>query len=123
MESSLSVNEVSIAPSFELVEDHKVGVGYDVSLAKDTTATLTKFGGYVVDRNHDAEVLGSMAKENLTKAKEFGFDSLLEQQKEAWAEVWQMSDITIAKGDIKAQQGIRFNIFQLNQTYSEKMQV
>mgnify|MGYP001944376877 CR=1 FL=1 len=28
-----------------------------------------------------------------------------------------MSDITI-DGDVKAQQGIRFNIFQLNQTYS-----
>lgn len=30
-----------------------------------------------------------------------------------------MSDITIA-GDVKAQQGIRFNIFQLNQTYLGK---
>jgi maltose phosphorylase len=30
-----------------------------------------------------------------------------------------MSDITI-DGDVKAQQGIRFNIFQLNQTYLGK---
>jgi maltose phosphorylase len=30
-----------------------------------------------------------------------------------------MSDITI-EGDVKAQQGIRFNIFQLNQTYLGK---
>jgi trehalose/maltose hydrolase-like predicted phosphorylase len=30
--------------------------------------------------------------------------------------IWEMSDITI--GDVKAQQGIRFNIF--NQTYLEK---
>ncbi|MFK8377832.1 glycosyl hydrolase family 65 protein, partial [Capnocytophaga canimorsus] len=34
-------------------------------------------------------------------------------------EVWQMADITI-EGDVKAQQAIRFNIFQLNQTYSGK---
>jgi trehalose/maltose hydrolase-like predicted phosphorylase len=32
--------------------------------------------------------------------------------------IWEMSDIT--KGDVKAQQGIRFNIFQLNQTYLGK---
>jgi hypothetical protein len=30
---------------------------------------------------------------------------------------WHMNDIVI-EGDVAAQQGIRFNIFQLNQTYS-----
>jgi maltose phosphorylase len=38
--------------------------------------------------------------------------------KEAWSKIWEMSDITIE--DVKAQQGIRFNIFQLNQTYLGK---
>ena len=37
-------------------------------------------------------------------------------QKLAWAGIWEMSDITI-QGDVEAQQGIRFNIFHLNQTY------
>ena len=37
----------------------------------------------------------------------------------AWATIWKRADITI-EGDIKAQQGIRFNIFQLNQTYLGK---
>ena len=37
-------------------------------------------------------------------------------QKHSWSKIWETSDITI-KGDVKAQQGIRFNIFQLNQTY------
>jgi hypothetical protein len=39
--------------------------------------------------------------------------------KKAWSKFWEMSDITI-EGDVKAQQGIRFNIFQLNQTYLGK---
>ena len=43
----------------------------------------------------------------------------MEKQKQAWAKIWEMSDITI-DGDVKAQQGIRFNIFQLNQTYLGK---
>ena len=44
------------------------------------------------------------------------FQKILETQKQSWAKIWEMADITIA-GDVKAQQGIRFNIFQLNQTY------
>jgi maltose phosphorylase len=44
---------------------------------------------------------------------------LKENQIQAWAKIWEMSDITI-DGDVKAQQGIRFNIFQLNQTYLGK---
>jgi maltose phosphorylase len=42
-----------------------------------------------------------------------GYDQLEDKKK---LKKWEMSDITI-EGDVKAQQGIRFNIFQLNQTY------
>ena len=45
-----------------------------------------------------------------------GYDALLNQQIKDWKDIWDMSDITI-DGDVEAQQGIRFNIFQLNQTY------
>jgi maltose phosphorylase len=47
-----------------------------------------------------------------------GYDQLLQDQIDAWAKIWDMSDITI-DGDVKAK-GIRFNIFQLNQTYLGK---
>lgn len=45
------------------------------------------------------------------------FDKMLEEQQLAWSAKWQHSDILI-EGDSKAQQAIRFNIFQLNQTYT-----
>jgi maltose phosphorylase len=45
----------------------------------------------------------------------------LEDQKEAGQKSGRC-DITI-EGDVKAQQGIRFNIFQLNQTYLGKTAV
>jgi maltose phosphorylase len=57
------------------------------------------------------------SKEILNEAFETGFEALLAEHKEAWAQKWETSDIKI-KGDIAAQQGIRFNIFQLNQTYT-----
>ncbi|GJH40147.1 maltose phosphorylase [Capnocytophaga sp. HP1101] len=47
------------------------------------------------------------------------FEGLLEMQKEDWGMIWETSDIVI-EGDEQAQQGIRFNIFQLNQTYQGK---
>ena len=46
-----------------------------------------------------------------------GFDVLVKEHSQAWSDKWAGSDIVI-KGDDKAQQGIRFNIFQLHQTYS-----
>ncbi len=83
---------------------------------KGETVALHKFGGYTVSRNHKATELVDAAKKALQKATDLGFNELLDKQKLAWGKIWDMSDITI-EGDTKAQQGIRFNIFHLNQTY------
>ena len=92
--------------SFRLKQNVKVG----------ETVSLIKFGGYTVDRNHKSGELISAANSVLDSATKLGFSGLLEQQKIAWSQIWEMSDIVV-EGDVKAQQGIRFNIFQLNQTY------
>ena len=96
-----------------------VGLKAVQKTAAGKTFTLQKFGGYVNSMNHQSEVLIPAAKKVLDEAKSLGFETLLEQQKNAWNSIWQMGDITI-DGDVKAQQGIRFNIFQLNQTYLGK---
>ena len=46
-----------------------------------------------------------------------GFDALFEEHRKVWEEKWEHSDVII-EGDDSAQQGIRFNIFQLDQTYT-----
>ncbi len=73
----------------------------------------------MVSTNHKTETLVAAAKKVLEKGITLGYTGLLEMQKDSWAEIWEMADIVI-EGDIKAQQGIRFNIFQLNQTYLGK---
>ncbi|WP_298487343.1 glycoside hydrolase family 65 protein [uncultured Maribacter sp.] len=83
---------------------------------KGEEITLYKFGGYTVSTNHESGKLQEAANIALDKASTLGFHKLLEKQKNAWASIWEMSDISIL-GDVKAQQAIRFNIFQLNQTY------
>ncbi|MGB6268754.1 MAG: family 65 glycosyl hydrolase domain-containing protein, partial [Olleya sp.] len=100
-------------------QDNCISFTYKVSVTSGQTASIHKFGGYTVDRNHDKNQLVSAAKKALDTATNLGFDVLLNNQKEAWSKIWEMSDITI-DGDVKAQQGIRFNIFQLNQTYLGK---
>ncbi|KAB7528290.1 glycoside hydrolase family 65 protein [Flagellimonas olearia] len=100
----------------EKKDETSVGHTYSVSIKKDETLTLVKYGGYTVDRNYPEDQLQEAANKVLHQASKLGFETLLQMQKEAWAQIWEMSDIAI-EGDVKAQQGIRFNIFQLNQTY------
>ncbi len=70
-------------------------------------------------QNHPKIALHAETKNVLTKASEKGFDALLNEQKVAWLKNWEHSDILI-EGDIAAQQAIRFNIYQLFQTYTGK---
>ena len=97
----------------------KISLTYSKEVQQNQTFTIQKFGGYTVDINHDKNELISSAKVALSKAMSLGFAKLLDGQKLAWSEIWNKADITI-EGDVKAQQGIRFNIFQLNQTYLGK---
>ncbi|KIX21689.1 maltose phosphorylase [Flavobacterium sp. 316] len=92
---------------------------YEIAAPKNQTVAIEKLGGYTVSTNHNENELIKAAKQVLEKGTTLGFNALLELQKEAWSKIWEMSDITI-DGDVKAQQGIRFNIFQLNQTYLGK---
>jgi len=90
---------------------------YEVNVPSGEPLVVYKYGGYTVDLNHPAEQLVEASARVLDSAIEHGFDVLREEQRNAWAEIWEMSDIAI-EGDVKAQQGIRFNILQLNQTYT-----
>ncbi len=119
MQSNLEVDQRAIKPAGEECSDSKVSIHYVTRVNSGQTARLTKFGGYTVSRYHAKENLVAAANEALDKASGFGFSGLLDLQKSAWAEIWEHSDIEI-KGDVKAQQGIRYNIFHLNQTYLGK---
>ncbi len=96
-----------------------IAINYAVAIQKGETATLQKFAGYTVSLNHKPDHLIDAAKETLKEGLSLGFAGLKQQQANAWAKIWEMADISI-EGDVKAQQGIRFNIFQLNQTYLGK---
>ena len=119
MHNSIWTNgkNLNISPEIVSATKEKVQFNYAVTVAKGTTSSIQKIGGYTVSLNHENTLLA--AESVIISALEKGYGQLLQDQIEAWAKIWEMSDITI-DGDVKAQQGIRFNIFQLNQTYLGK---
>jgi maltose phosphorylase len=121
MSNSILLNGeiVNIKPNFVHTSKDKVQFSYELAVAKGQKSAIQKFGGYAVSLNHENAVLISAAENVINSAKAKGYEALLQEQIDAWAKIWEMSDITIS-GDVKAQQGIRFNIFQLNQTYLGK---
>lgn len=107
---------LELAPAFHEQEKF-VSAEVAVAAVSGETVTLYKYVANVTSRDHGLGELVKAGKAALHSAKEAGFDALKREQAEAWAKKWEMSDIII-EGDVAAQQAIRFNIFQLNQTYS-----
>lgn len=95
----------------------QVGETIDFELKKGETAVITKYAAQVSTMNYSAEDLPKIVVERVQTAQKAGFQKLYSAHKKSWATKWKLSDIVI-KGDVKAQQGIRFNIFHLNQTYT-----
>jgi maltose phosphorylase len=112
------VDQEKIAPDATTGErDKYASTMFNVDVAEGQTFRFVKFATNVSSENYPKNQLITWARENLSKIRNKGYERLLQEQKEAWAAKWAESDI-IVEGDVKAQQAIRFNIFQLNQTYT-----
>ena len=117
MEVLLKLNNKKInAPQETKVEEKSITYTYKINVLEGDTATIYKYGSYVSSLNYNNDELIDACLQNVKEASLIGFKKLLKLQEQSWAEIWQTADIII-EGDVKAQQGIRFNIFQLNQTY------
>ncbi|RTY96108.1 glycoside hydrolase family 65 protein [Flavobacterium sp. GSP27] len=112
-----SGEKTGISPSNIDATADKIQFSYDVIVGQGQKSSIQKIGGYTVSLNHENTI--TAAEKVIQSALAVGYDQMLQDQIDAWAKIWEMSDITI-DGDVKAQQGIRFNIFQLNQTYLGK---
>jgi maltose phosphorylase len=89
----------------------------NVQLELGDKLTIEKYGVNLSSEYCSKKNLNHTAAQHLNQAFEQGFDKLLQEHSHLWHKKWETSDILI-KGDVAAQQGIRFNIFQLQQTYT-----
>lgn len=88
-----------------------------VGVQKHHETVIYKYVSNVTSRDHEKADLPAVGRRVVEAAHRKGFQALLAEQADAWGRKWKESDIII-EGDVAAQQGIRFNIFQLNQTYT-----
>ncbi len=120
MQFSVFLDEEQIKLKPTQTEREKfTGLSIKTPVKEAQTVTLYKYAANVSSLNYPEGELQLKTEEILDKTSKKGFELMLKEQAEAWAEKWQMNDIKI-EGDVEAQQAIRFNIFQLEQTYTGK---
>ena len=90
---------------------------YEGEVAAGETVSLEKYALCFTSRDFDEKALTTVALKAASRAREVGYAELRQAHATAWAERWAGCDVVI-DGDDAAQQGVRFNLFQLLSTYS-----
>lgn len=98
-------------------ENERVAERFVFTLKEGGSVVLDKFVGVASSLNHPVAELQGAACGVAQKALDQGFGKVLAAHEAAWNERWEGCDVAIG-GDDRAQQGIRFCIFQLLQTYT-----
>ena len=120
MSNFLFKNEEAIKdPAEPTIKGQKISHKYQVDIAPGETLRLVKYVSIVSSFYYDEAELNAKCAKNVEGAIQKGFSKLLEEQAGYWRNNWANNDILI-EGDDSAQQAMRFNIFQLNQTYTGK---
>ena len=84
---------------------------------QNQTISLVKYVAVISSLYCDKTTIHTTAQASAVAAKNKGFATMHAEHISAWEKKWQQCDITI-EGDVSAQQAIRFNILQMNQTYT-----
>jgi len=100
-----------------VTKEKYIAAKFKLSATEGQSISIIKYAANLSSQNYPATDLPAKLKDTLSRISTKGFDTMLAEQAAAWAEKWKMNDIII-EGDASAQQAIRFNIFQLNQTYT-----
>lgn len=90
-------------------------VVYAVNAEPGKPITLTKFITYHTSRTDKCAELHARTGRTLDRALENGFDALLADQRRYLDQFWENSDIKVANAHPRAQQCVRWNLFQLIQ--------
>ena len=98
-------------------DDLSVRTKFKTNIKVNEVAALYKYFAVTTSMDYSTDNVADKSINAARKAKCLGYDALLDEHVAAWDEIWAHSDVII-KGDESAQQGIRFNIFHLNQTYT-----
>jgi maltose phosphorylase len=121
MQMKIEIDKADIKlTDIECIQKEKyIGLKFKIPVKKNKKTTIYKYAAITSSMYYPNNELFIKASEITKQALNKGYNELLKDQVLAWTNKWEESDIVI-EGDVSAQQGIRFNIFQLNQTYTGK---
>ncbi len=98
-------------------EDRGSLANFNIRLEKNQELQLQKYTAVCSSMYGPEAELRNSAHAEAQEASHVGLAALLREQSQEWARIWHNCDVEI-EGDDEAQQSIRFNIFQLFQTYT-----
>ena len=107
--------ELNLSP-IKIEKEKLTGFSTGCDVKRGESVTLIKYTSILSSLYYERENLVDEAVRQSKQAKARGWEKLIEEHRRAWNEIWEETDVRI-DGDAEAQQGIRFNIFQLNQSY------
>lgn len=110
-----NAKEMTVSP-IKIEKEKLVGFSAGADVKPGERVSLIKYTALVSSLYYDRQELVEQAITQSKKAKEKGWDQLIKEHEGVWKEIWDETDVLI-DGDPEAQQGIRYNIFQLNQSY------
>ena len=117
MNFTSSLNGTPIEPELSVIQKEKyIASQFTVELKQGDELCIEKYAAIISTLYYSVGKLQEVTEKAIKRATDAGFAKLFLAQEKAWEKRWETSDIRI-EGDVAAQQGIRFNIFQLNQTY------
>ncbi|MGL6248953.1 MAG: family 65 glycosyl hydrolase domain-containing protein, partial [Culicoidibacterales bacterium] len=94
--------------------ENYVAVRVEMLATPDQPAQIQKFVAVTTDRDYETSAIVAQAKAVLATTEDF--EAELRASQDGWLQRWEQADVEI-QGDSEAQQGIRFNLFQLFATY------
>ncbi|MCD8183148.1 MAG: family 65 glycosyl hydrolase domain-containing protein [Bacteroides sp.] len=109
-------NKETDANPIRIEKDKQTGFSVGADVKPGDTVTLIKYTTITSSLYYDRQDIAEQSIREAREAKAIGWDTLVEEHRQAWQKIWDETDVVI-EGDPEAQQGIRYNIFQLYQTY------
>ncbi len=101
----------------EVKADRLIGVKFNLKLEKGLNTSFDKIAvNYAAKKLEDSNTIWEKGIALSNKYIDITYNHMKEQNISYWEKIWNRSDIII-EGDPENQQGIRFCIFQLHQTY------
>lgn len=112
----LQNNKETTANLIRIEKEKQTGFSVGADVKPGDNVTLIKYTAIASSLYHERSELVEHSVAEAREAKSIGWNTLVEEHRRAWQEIWDETDVVI-EGDPEAQQGIRYNIFQLYQTY------